>query len=512
MRGGSLAGGPLLERAVTDAATTVRTALGGNGVSVRVALPDSAGRLRVVASVGPPGTVGRRRSSRRREAFETGRPLIVAATSNGGPSLSIVPLRADEETLGLLEIVAPTDRLAECRDAVLALARQSAVLMQMSRERADTQRSMLAMEGLLSLAGSLSESPGPVAAMTAVAEVCSRHAGVPVAVVKPDRDGRGWFVAAAAGFGTRKRAVLRQVLHSVSPSRRHLKHLRSLRDAFASSVDPRVQAFAAGEAVILAGGGGAHGDYMRAAASLLERTLERLTGANGRRSDIGLGIAWTAHELRGPLAGATTALDHVLSSNGSSHGSGQVELLRRTKAELERLTDIVDPLLHWSIQGGKLRRRSADLVEIVRQAVTSAVLDFQDREIRLSGPERLAIRADVIQLRSAIANVIRNALMYSPEDSPIEVAIHDRGTLARVCVDDRGPGIPPGERATAFDPFVRGEAGRGARTGNGLGLFIARRVAEAHGGSLRLERPKRKGASFCFDLPRGGGEPRASAS
>jgi signal transduction histidine kinase len=123
----------------------------------------------------------------------------------------------------------------------------------------------------------------------------------------------------------------------------------------------------------------------------------------------------------------------------------------------------------------------------------------------------MPIRADVAQLRSAVANLIRNALMYSPSTTPVEVVVDADRVRARVTVRDRGPGIPSEERSRIFDPFVRGAVGRDVARGNGLGLFVVRRVAEAHGGSVRLDRTS-GGARFCLQLPIPREDLRASAS
>jgi signal transduction histidine kinase len=87
----------------------------------------------------------------------------------------------------------------------------------------------------------------------------------------------------------------------------------------------------------------------------------------------------------------------------------------------------------------------------------------------------------------------------------VDVRVH-RGA-ARVRVRDQGPGVPPSERESIFDPFMRGTASHLARTGNGLGLFIARRVMEAHGGRIWLT-SNRSGAEFTIELPlaKGGSE------
>jgi signal transduction histidine kinase len=122
----------------------------------------------------------------------------------------------------------------------------------------------------------------------------------------------------------------------------------------------------------------------------------------------------------------------------------------------------------------------------------------------------VSVEADEAQLRAALANVIYNALEYS-RGSPVHIHVDGDGTAARVVVQDDGPGIPEDEAATIFDAYTRGYSGRDVARGNGLGLFIARRIVEAHGGTLRLE-PAAAGARFSFVLPIGGGVPRASGS
>jgi signal transduction histidine kinase len=121
------------------------------------------------------------------------------------------------------------------------------------------------------------------------------------------------------------------------------------------------------------------------------------------------------------------------------------------------------------------------------------------------------VQADGPQLRGAIGNVVRNALAYSPSSAPVTVVVEDRGAVVRVRVRDRGRGVPEEERHLIFDPFARGRAGNGVRDGRGLGLFIARRIIEAHGGCIGL-RAARPGAEFCIELPTFGKGRASSAS
>jgi signal transduction histidine kinase len=243
-----------------------------------------------------------------------------------------------------------------------------------------------------------------------------------------------------------------------------------------------------------------HRVFLETAGSLLSEALQRLEEvgwAHTRNENLDLGLAWTAHELQAPIAGATMALGHVL-SNGS--GPEDRELLRRTKDELQRLSELIDPLLRWSAGSSQLRFQDVDLVGIVRDVVTSCRLESDEARLILETPDRLEIRADAQQLQSAIGNVVRNALAYSPPDAQVRIVIGSDGSAAYVSVRDRGPGVPAGERHLVFDPYARGSVGIGCRGGKGLGLFIARRIVEAHEGTIAL-RTVRSGAEFCIELP-----------
>jgi signal transduction histidine kinase len=99
------------------------------------------------------------------------------------------------------------------------------------------------------------------------------------------------------------------------------------------------------------------------------------------------------------------------------------------------------------------------------------------------GPLRAKVNAS--QLRGAVANLIRNALAYSPSDGVVRVSVSSTDHWAIIDVQDEGPGIPEEMQASIFDPFARGPASE-STGGSGLGLFIARRVVEAHDGSLSL--------------------------
>jgi signal transduction histidine kinase len=191
-------------------------------------------------------------------------------------------------------------------------------------------------------------------------------------------------------------------------------------------------------------------------------------------------------------------MDRVLAQRNAAGADEPLALLARQ--QLDGLATLVDQLLHWSVGMSELRRRRVNLARIARQAVEACSLESDGDRLRLAAPERLLVQGDHDHLRSVLENLVRNALAYSPEGSPVLVDVCSRGGMARVSVTDSGPGVSEDEREAIFDPFVRGIAGSG-RNGGGLGLFIARRVAEAHGGTVRLQSDGR-GSTFHLELPR----------
>ena len=100
----------------------------------------------------------------------------------------------------------------------------------------------------------------------------------------------------------------------------------------------------------------------------------------------------------------------------------------------------------------------------------------------------------------AVADLVRNAIAYSPRRSLVDVGLAVQGRSALISVRDRGDGIAESDVDAIFHPFERGRSGNGERTGSGLGLFVVKRVAEAHGGSVWVDRG-RSSTTFHLSLP-----------
>jgi signal transduction histidine kinase len=502
-----------LAHSVVSAADWILKAVAYEHATVQVLLPGRDERLHVIASEGPPVPGGRRRSSRRREVFRSGRPERIRLPSPAGCSLAILPLIAGGPPIGVLEIVAPTETLDERREIIEAVVGQSAIIFRGVREQRESDAALWAMGAELRLAGELLRAETPVSAVRSAVRLCFEQLAVPVAGLLPDRSGTGWYVAAAHGIGAGRRAELRRSVDEVSVLTPVAPQLSRIGERFAAVLGrPEAAAVEAGGAIVLvAEPSFAGAEPMRTIASFLGEALDRIetvSWAEVRNENLDLAIAWTAHELRGPLDGARAALDQVTVGDADPGGR---ELIRRTRLELRQLADLVGPLLRWSAGSESLRMRPSDLGRIIRQAVASSCFEFADRTVTVDVPDGLTVRADGRELRGAVANVVRNAFAYSPPTSPVTVRVETRDDVVQVRVRDRGPGVPADQRHLIFDPFARGRAVGGTRGGRGLGLFIARRVVQAHGGTIGL-RPVRPGAEFLIELPLVAQEGSPSAS
>jgi len=432
----------------------------------------------------------------------SGRAVIVQIKEDPGASLAILPMTGERRgsTFGVVEVVSDNRTITERMDAVRALVDRTAKVL---NAPAEGEGSEDGHEAALQVSSELLWARTPKEAVATAVRGCFHHLETPIVGLLPDRDGWGWFLAASEGLGSRTKSQLRQRVRRVDgePSSHRLDE-GSLRRGFrdvSGYVD--VTVIGAEDAIILIGGSSS------SAAAFLE-SVGRLLGEVLRKFELdrlrhpsdsahALGIAWTAHELRGPLLGAHAALDRAAIGTLTETR----DLVRRTRDELERVSSLIEPLLRWTTGGESLSRQPADLTQVAREAIESSCFGLHGARDRISfhGAEETVVVGDREQLRSAIANVVRNALVYSPDGSRVNVRVQTLNGSARVVVRDRGPGVSPDQLGALFDPFVRGRDNR-SQQGTGLGLFIARRVLEAHGGSISV-RPTSSGATFVLELP-----------
>ena len=211
-----------------------------------------------------------------------------------------------------------------------------------------------------------------------------------------------------------------------------------------------------------------------------------------------------SHDLRTPLASIKASATTLLAEDLRLDDATVRQLHETIDEEVDRLNELVSNLLAMSrLQVGSLQLASADVA--VDEVVGRALVSLGDRAVAVMVDVSDAlprIHVDPALLERAIANVIDNALSFSPPEQPVRVeaaVVADRLVLR---VIDRGPGIEPADRERIFQPFQRlGDAG--TRTGVGLGLAVARGFTEAVGGDIRVDDTPGGGATIVFTFPIG---------
>ncbi len=338
------------------------------------------------------------------------------------------------------------------------------------------------------LAGKLANATTPDQAVRAAIRFCSDGFKVRAAVwVRSDED-EPMRLVGAWGLGRSGRARVEHAIPFVPASPAPLA-IRSIERSFARLSDVTdVDIVEAGRALLLIGDvPSTCRPMLDAAAGLLADALARIDREEWQQRRLDLGLAVTAHELRGPLLGARVALEHLMHSDADP--SEDLGLMRQTERELSQLSRRVDSLLRWSNGAPRLRKVRSDLRRLVREVVEACTLEYGQQRIELRAPDPVPARIDPGHLRGALENVVRNALIYSPASEAVGVRVYTtKAQRPTVTVRDRGPGIEPSEAPRLFEPFARGTAGRGQADGRaagaGLGLFVAKRVIDAHGGDV----------------------------
>jgi two-component system, OmpR family, sensor histidine kinase KdpD len=243
-------------------------------------------------------------------------------------------------------------------------------------------------------------------------------------------------------------------------------------------------------------------------AKLIDVALERERVAHqaaeaeaAQRADIAKTAVLHAisHDLRSPLTGVTAAASALRS--GSITGAEREELVSVIESEAERLARLIDDLLDLSrIQAGAADPRTdwCDLHETVINAIAQAKAVEGDHPIDYELPPELPlVKADPAQVERVFANLIQNAIKFSPDGVPVRITGGVGAGSVTVRVIDRGRGIPPSQRSQIFEPFFRGRDSGGS----GLGLAISRGFVEANGGKIRMQTGTKEGTSFAVSFP-----------
>jgi two-component system OmpR family sensor kinase len=280
------------------------------------------------------------------------------------------------------------------------------------------------------------------------------------------------------------------------------KPIRTLRGAFAAAE--------AGELdVRIAGSMGGGSDEIKDLGRDFDRMVARLQLLIQSQRQL---LHDVSHEMRSPLARIQAAIG--LAGQQPEQMRAAMERIERESVRMDRLVGELLALARLEARAAGDAEEFVDLHELLSAIVDDARFEAQARGRRLqatlaAGP---MVRGNAELLRRAVENVVRNAIKFSPEGGSIEVDLRfaPGARAALLTIEDGGPGVPEAELESIFQPFFRSSRTAAAQ-GNGLGLAIARRVVERHGGRIAASNRAPGGLCVRLELPLAAGVPAAPA-
>jgi two-component system OmpR family sensor kinase len=217
-------------------------------------------------------------------------------------------------------------------------------------------------------------------------------------------------------------------------------------------------------------------------------------------------VADASHELRTPLT-SIRGYSEML-RRGAAESPADADLARRRiEEESIRMTGLVDDMLVLARldQGRPLEQEPIDLQAIATDAVADARAVAPQRAIQLESSGPVIVNGDDTRLRQMLGNLVRNAIVHTPPQAPIDVKLSTEDSVARLSVADHGPGLAPEDMDRIFEPFYRADPSRSRDSGGaGLGLSIVSAVVSAHGGHVTVRQTQGGGATFEVELPLAG--------
>jgi signal transduction histidine kinase len=230
-------------------------------------------------------------------------------------------------------------------------------------------------------------------------------------------------------------------------------------------------------------------------------TVEELRRLSALRADF---VSLVSHELRSPMATVIGSARTLQARWRELQPEQRDSFLALIADETNRLADLIADVLDTSrIEAGTFSYVFDDvnLAELVREVAASAAVGQDEVPVTATFGESLpTIRADRERLRQVLANLVENAVKYSPSGGTVDLTMTALNGRVVVEVRDQGSGIAAEDQSLIFEKFGRARSGK-TLPGTGLGLFIARSITEAHGGTLEVRSAPGEGATFTLALP-----------
>lgn len=215
-------------------------------------------------------------------------------------------------------------------------------------------------------------------------------------------------------------------------------------------------------------------------------------------------LASISHDLRTPLAVITGASSALNDPNLNLDAQARAQLTRSIDAKAHEMSDLISnvlDLMRFEAGEVRLQRDWQTIDDLVGAALTRLEGRFGDRPVEVDLPAELPpVHVDAPLVTQVIGNLLENAIKHTPPGTRIRISAEPEEDGLRVCVDDTGPGLPPGDPDRLFAKFQRGREENNVG-GAGLGLAICRAVVNAHGGRIAAMQRPGGGARFMFSLP-----------
>ncbi len=240
---------------------------------------------------------------------------------------------------------------------------------------------------------------------------------------------------------------------------------------------------------------------LRSANQRLRREIAERRRAESMRDEF---LSVAAHELKTPLTSLRGFAQLLLRQAGESGVPTRLRpALDAVDRQSAKLGLLVGQLLDVSrLEAGRLAldRQPTDLVPLVRGVVAAIGATSRRHDFQVRGLATAVAFADPLRFEQVVANVIDNAVKYSPKGGPVDVEISGAGGRIRMVVTDHGLGVPPEHRPRIFDRYFQAHAAR-RLGGMGLGLYISRQIVELHGGTIEASFPEGGGTSVTITIP-----------
>lgn len=219
-------------------------------------------------------------------------------------------------------------------------------------------------------------------------------------------------------------------------------------------------------------------------------------------------IRIASHDLKNPLAGIMGYLEMLRWDIEETLDETQLDYLQNIDSaarKMQRITSSILSLERIQQMAQETARESVNLTELVRRTVGEQMDEAvrkQQSVNRLLPDEAVLIEGDPMQLHEAMANLVSNAVKYTPDEGTIDVSLHVEGDQAQVRIRDTGYGIPKDQQERLFSPFYRVRTAETRKIeGTGLGLHLVKNIIERHDGTMFFESEYGTGSTFGFDLP-----------